>query len=677
MRSRAALMPLILMSIVTCVTVVTACPVHAANRTHGAHEGSLCVHGSHAEHDSFLGAITARQEALADAGNNGAAVEPVQYRVILDQPQTQTVRFEMTVPSFDGLPNDDGVEVILPAWRPGRYVILDPAGTIFDVRAETLRGGELEVEKTAKATWRVRGTRGRGFRMHWTVYANSIADRTRHVDDTHAFLSPSSCFLYVRDLRLSPLEVRFDMPDSWRIAGGLPLLDAAERGVSAPDYDTLVDSPIEVGLHDRHEFQVAGRPHEVVIWPAGVPHDSQVMLDAFAAIVESCLAIYERPPYDRYVFLIHVDAGGGGTEHLNSTIMQTRRASLRGTIHDDDFDAWRGFLGLTAHEFFHTWNVKQFRPAGLSPYDYEHENYTKLLWVSEGTTSYYDELLPVRAGLVEVDTYLGRLGDAIDTYRRRPGRLVQDLESSSFDAWIKFNKRTPDSVNRTVSFYSKGALVSLLLDLDVRAATDGAASLDDVMRTLFEEFPAGSEGFLPRDVERILQQATGRAYTDFADRYVRGVDPLPLEEALAWVGLELVRDGDGDGDEEQTPVDMESSLGIDINGGDRVTIRSVRSDGPAYIAGLQSDDELVAIDGRRVGSGTQSLATHLADREPGDRIRVDIFRRHVLRTFEIELAGVPSAPWTVRASADATPRQREAFTAWTGMPFPIEEGEGE
>jgi len=415
------------------------------------------------------------------------------YHVDLSRSASQVVTITTTLSDLD----QPEVLLRLPTWRPGRYEILDPAGTIRKLTAVDRRGEPVAFEPVDKASWRFR-TRGvTELRVTAEIYANSIGDRTRHADDTHAFLSPSSTFFYTDARRDEPLAVTIDAPEGWRVACGLATHPARPGVLVAPDYDTMVDCPLEVGVQDVARFDVRGVPHEIVIWGEHRADMDRLVAD-FTAIVEHQTRMFEGdrpPPYGRYVFMIHVGPGlGGGTEHVNSTIMQTRPTSFT------DDDAYQRFLGLVSHEMYHTWNVKRLRPAGLTPYDYARENYTDLLWVVEGTTSYYDDLTLARAGLMTPKAYLARVGRTIAAYETRPGAAVQSVSASSFDAWIKFNHRSPDDVNSEVSFYSKGALVSLYLDLLVREATGNASSLDEVMRRMYQRFPLETGGYDEADL---------------------------------------------------------------------------------------------------------------------------------------------------------------------------------
>ncbi len=614
----------------------------------------------------------------------------VQYQVLLDNPQTQMVGITMSI--RDIKPSERSIDFCLPAWRPGKYSILDPAGTIREMKAINAKTDELlPITKIDKATWRVQSIGASAIRISYLVYANSLGDRTRHVDDSHAFLSGSSVFLYNEDRRDQPVRVALQMPEHWNIAGGLTIDPADDRSILASNYDVLVDSPIEVGEHDRIRFDVLDTPHEIIIWPTGLQYDADQLITDFTKIIEASHTIFGSFPYERYVFLMHVGAGaGGGTEHLNSTVMQTSRAKLEGSI--DNSSTYQGFLGLVAHEFFHTWNVKAFRPAGITPYDYTKENYSTLFWVAEGATSYYDELLLARTGQQKTKAYLDRLGDSINSIRDHPGASVQSLSASSFDAWIKFNKHTSDDLNSEVSFYSKGALASLYFDLALRQCSGNNASLDTVLREVYETYRWPARGYSPDQLRTIMDAQGDHDFREAFARYIDDTDPLPLETVFEVVGLELYfkakeqeksTDDDDDNANDESDADPSPSeeatdeisvkpfLGLNLSSsGSFATVRSVRADGPAYAAGLIVGDDIIALDGRRLKSS--ELDKRLKSYEVGDEITFTIMRRDQLRTINVVVAGVPDGKWTIRRLDDPTGAQKEAYASWIGQDWPNE-----
>lgn len=571
----------------------------------------------------------------------------------------------MTVRGWKGL----ALDVHLPVWRPGRYEILDLAGGVSGFAVTDSTGRPLAFEKTAKSSWRINTLGVKDLTISYRLYANSLSNRTRHIDESHAFLSPSAVFMYCHELRHEPARVMLKLPAGWKVATGLSPDPARPDVLLAPDYDTLVDSPIECGLLDIRTFEVAGVPHEIAIWGAASAVPEKVAVD-FAAIARVQHELFGSFPYSRYVFLTHVAAGAsGGTEHLNSTIIQTRPTTF------DTPKDYRGFLALASHELFHTWNVKRFRPRGLTPYDYQRENYTDLLWVAEGTTSYYDELLCVRAGVWSVANYLESLAKLSEAQLSRPGAAVQPLTDSSFDAWIKFNRPTPDSVNTTVSFYDKGAMVNLLLDVEIRSRTGNTKSLDDVMRELYRRFPLSGPGYTSADLLVILRDLTGSEFNEFFTDFVSGTTPMPIADALLKLGLEMKRPGikDEDKSDPDNGGSEEAYTGIEVRGGDGAAagspgdavVSAVRSDGPAFAAGLIAEDQIVAINGKRVRGS--DFAPRIRKLKPGEEVTLTYFRRDELRTITLTLAGKPRGELKITKVKSPTPDQRAMFESWCGQ----------
>ncbi|MCH7960963.1 MAG: nuclear transport factor 2 family protein [Planctomycetes bacterium] len=572
----------------------------------------------------------------------------VEYTIGLHEPQTQYVEMTATFHDLTG----DVLDVHLPTWRPGRYVILDFAGTITGVSAESGDGSTLVIEKTAKSSWRVDLGGSTQATIRYRVYANSLGDRTRHVDDSHAFLDGSAVFLYSDDTRAKPARVVVEAPSGWAVATGLEAVPGAENTFLAPNYDILIDSPFEIGRHELIRFDVDGVAHEIAVWGEASYSPEKFKAD-FAAIIAAQRDVFGEMPYDRFVFMLHIAPGlGGGTEHYNSTIMQASPERF------DSDDSYRRFLGLVSHEMFHTWNVKRLRPAGLNPYDYLGENYTTLLWVSEGTTSYYGALTLARTGITKPDAYLKSLGGSIGAMERHVGATIQSLEESSFDAWVKFNRSTPDSANTTVSFYSKGSLVSLLLDMELRGRTSNRVTLDTVMRELYERFPLDGPGFTPADLLGTVERLSSTSFGRFFEKYVRGTQPLPMAEALMTAGLELKR---GAGEDEPY-------LGFSVSGEDTGVVRRIRADGPAYKAGLNVGDEIVAFNGDRMrGSNLDVLVKEI---KPGDTVALLLFRRDELREISFVAGARNDAPVTLTRVENPTEAQVAVYESWLKQPWP-------
>ena len=634
----------------------------------------------------MLGCNSAMTREIQDTGE-------VTYEVILNAPQTQMVEISMSFPSG----GDESLEVSLPTWRPGKYSILDPVGTLRSFGAFSASGRALEHKKIAKSTWRIKTSAVDEVTVRYSIYANSLGDRTRHVDATHAFLSGSAVFMYTPKLRMAPVRVRIKAPASWKIAGGLELSQDDPRTLVAPNYDVLVDSPLELGEHDLIRFEAGGKPHEIVIWPRGVRHDAANLIEDFTKIIDAQAAIFGSMPFKRYVFLIHASSrAGGGTEHLNSTIMQTSRTSVEGS--EDRSSSYKRFLGLVSHEYFHTWNVKALRPVGINPYNYLQENYTDLLWVAEGTTSYYTDLILARNGLNKAQKYVDGLGSSINSSRLKPGTRHQSVSDSSFDAWTTFNERSQDDYNTEVSIYSRGSLVSLALDMELRQRSKGKTDLDAVMRAMFERFPLSGPGYSQADLIAVMDELSSSSFANFFKRHVDGTERLPLEQSLLTVGLELhfkanQDERDEEEDEEEAEGDKETPepeadaepklkayLGLRLSsGGSGSNVSRVHSDGPAYSAGILPGDEIIAMNGRRLRSG--DLDKRLKRLEPGQTVTLHLLREDDFMEVRIALNGVPDGSWSLRRVKDPSEAQMDAYSDWIGQPWPgrkqAEEAEAE
>lgn len=596
----------------------------------------------------------------------------VEYTVRLENPQTQMI--DMTM-SLRGVPST--LDVMLPVWRPGRYEVLDSSGAVRGVTATTGDGRPVYVEKTDKATWRLTLPESADdVVVSYRVYANSIANRTRHVDDTHAFLSPACVFMYAPMLRASPLRVVLDGPAHWSVATGLQRADGDERTLVAPDYDVLVDSPIEFGEMDKFDFDVDGVPHQIAVWWGGHKgsaesarggefYGSDRLSKDFSKLIRQQREMFGSFPYSSYVFLVHCYAtGGGGTEHLNSTIVGCRPEAF------SDEKRYHAFLQLISHEFFHTWNVKQFRPEGLKPYDYQHENYTTLLWVAEGATSYYEDIMLVRSGLYKATEVLDGLRDSIVSQRKRPGGGVQSLSESSFDAWVKFNKPSPDAANSTVSFYDKGALASFALDMLIRSSSEGRGSLDAVMKDLYERYPYSGPAYSERDLIALASSAAGSDVSDFFENHIRGTDPIDFDAALAAVGLKLVHVPAKHRDRAD-----DAYLGMTVDSrGELATVTAVLSDGPAYDAGIVSGDIIIALNGHRVRPADWDASVKRL--EPGLTAKLTLFRMDVLREIEVSPFPRQAGTWKIERVHEPTDLQKRAYESWLGVAWSGAKGNG-
>jgi len=575
-----------------------------------------------------------------------APAEPIVYTLRFPAPHTHYVDVEAVVPAA-GRPS---VELMMAVWTPGSYLVREYSRHVEALLAHAPDGTALAVAKTRKNRWRVAAGGAPRVVVTYRVYCRDLGVRTNFVDDGMAVLNGAPTFLTLAgDRGPRPHEVRLELPAGWRtsVTGLDAAPDRRPHHYLAPDFDTLVDSPIVAGNQAVYEFEVAGRTHVLVNeGEAGVWDGARSARDV-EKIVRAADRLWGGLPYDRYVFLNVLGGSGGGLEHANSTLMMAGRW---GTRTERDYRRW---VGLVSHEYFHAWNVKRLRPVELGPFDYEDEVYTTGLWIAEGFTDYYGDLQLRRAGLGSRDDYLSDLSGQIQQLQTTPGRLVQPVAQASFDAWIRQYRPDENSPNVAISYYTKGSVVAFLLDARIRRATDGARSLDDVMRIAYQRY-GGPRGFTQEEFRRLASEVAG---TDLAAWFARAVDSteeLDYTEALEWFGLRF---------KPAQPRQDKGWLGAETRtDGGRVMVTRVTRATPAFDAGLNVDDEILAIDDLRLRPG--ALDGRLERYRPGDKVVVLVARREQVRRIEVTLGAEPADAWKLEAHPDATPAQQARVEAW-------------
>ena len=566
-------------------------------------------------------------------------------------------------------PDPEGQVLSLPAWIPGSYMIREFARNIVQIRAEA-DGRKLKLTKLDKHSWRAARCKGE-LQVVYQVYAWDLSVRAAHLDQTHGFFNGTSVFLQVHGKEQLPHVVDIQPPEgdaytSWRVATSLPELKARRHRFGsyiAQDYDELIDHPVEMGEFSLITFEAHGVPHEMAI-TGRVPNlDTERLAHDLQRICEHQIALFEprtkRAPMSRYVFLtLVVGDGYGGLEHRASTALICARSDLPVQGQATMSDGYRSFLGLCSHEYFHTWNVKRIKPAVFAPYNLTQENYTPLLWLFEGFTSYYDDLTLVRTGLIDRHAYLGLLVKTINAVSKGTGRLKQSVAESSFDAWTKYYRQDENAPNAIVSYYQKGSMVALWFDLLIRSRTRGKRSLDDVMRALWRRYgrdfyqPGHGNGVSDAEVEALFDEVTGLSLKSVFDHAVRGTKDLPLAEAFAAFAIQL----------QDRPSKGLPSLGVRSrkDGGD-CKLASVYEGGAAHHAGLSAGDTLVALDDLRVTAS--NLDTLLARYSIGDVVVMHAFRRDELMTFEVclEPDAAPQVTLTMRDKPANAIKLRDAW----------------
>ncbi|HEY0004375.1 MAG TPA: PDZ domain-containing protein [Pyrinomonadaceae bacterium] len=600
--------------------------------------------------------LTLLLQIPAIAQNTGAAASnqpDLSYSVSMPKPYTHLLQVEMRVRRAAGNAPQQ-VDLIMPVWTPGSYLVREFERHVQDFEAKETAGRSLSWTKINKNTWRVETGGARDLTVTYSVYANELTVRTNELNSDHAFWNNAALLMYPDGNLQAPSTLRIEPPVGWKIATGLPPAPNQKNTFRAESFDILYDSPVEVSNFKTLAFEVKGVPHRIVIDGEG-NYDPERMQRDVKKIVEAATNLMGEIPYRDYTFILHLrSTGGGGLEHLNSTALGYPRFGF-GTE-----AGYRGFLTLVAHEYFHLWNVKRIRPDALGPFDYTRENYTRLLWVAEGITSYYENIIVRRAGLISEKEFLSAFADSFRDLQNTPGRLEMSVEDASFDAWIKYYRPDENSVNSQISYYDKGAILGLLLDLEIRRRSNGAKSLDDVMRYLYTEHFKKNRNYTPEDFQRAAELMAGASLDQFFSRYVRGREELDYNASLEAVGLRL--------NTVLPDAPLKPYLGAELNqSGDRLNVSRVYAGGPAYEQGLNTNDQVVALDGMRVTRDT--FNARLSEKKPGDTARLAIFRFDDLRTLDIKLGGRADPNYRILAVAQPTADQSRLYQGWLGGPL--------
>ncbi|HEY8560219.1 MAG TPA: PDZ domain-containing protein [Pyrinomonadaceae bacterium] len=574
-----------------------------------------------------------------------AAAPEISYTIGMSKPWTHLLEVEMRLRWTAGAPAQ--AEISMPVWTPGSYLVREYARHVESFAAADAGGNSLSWRKIDKNSWQIDTKSAPEIVVKYNVYANELTVRTNELNADHAFFTPAALLMFPKDNLKTASTVRVVPYGNWKVATGLPKAPGGENTFRAENFDVLYDSPFEVGDFKEISFTVQGKPHRFVVEGEGNYDLPRIAKDT-AKIVEESYKIFGELPYNDYLFILNL-RGGGGLEHLNSTALQWNRFGFSGNGHGN-------FMTLVAHEYFHLWNVKRIRPDALGPFDYENENYTKLLWVAEGATAYYESALVQRAGIISAKEFFDGKTAQIQALQERPGRFETSLEEASFDAWIKYYRQDENALNNQISYYDKGELVNFLLDLEIRGASKGAKSLDDVMRYLYNEFYKKNKNYTPEDYQKISETMAGRSLEDFFAKYVRGRAEIDYNPIFAGVGLQL-KDNRG---RETT------YLGANLRqDGDRLTVTSLPKGTPAYEQGLNASDQIVAVDGIRANQ--TFLGNYIGEKKVGDKIKLTVFRFDELRDIEITLGGRARAAYQIAALENPTDEQRTIYKNFVGV----------
>ena len=572
-----------------------------------------------------------------------AAVPTLHYTLAMPAPQTHYFEVKMELGGFPA----DYTDVKMPVWAPGSYLVREFSKNVEGLQARKAGGQALTVEKINKNTWRVRHPKQSSFQVSYRVYAFELTVRTSFIDADHGYLNGSSIFMYPADNKMLGSTVAVQPAAGWAQVSTALRAAPGKFTYKAASYDELADSPIEIGNQKVLEFTANGTPHQVAMYGTYTVDEPKLLAD-LKKVCEEAYRVVGKNPLDHYLFIVHnIERGGGGLEHLYSTTLEVGR-----TVYNTEA-GYKSFLGLAAHEYFHLWNVKRIRPVALGPFNYDQENYTHMLWVSEGMTSYYAAIINQRAGFSSREEYLNKLAALITEVENTPGNRVQSAAESSFDAWIKSYRQNENSRNSEINYYSKGELIGAVLDLNIAEATQGAKHLDDVFRLLYDTYyKKAGRGFTDQEFQNAVATVAGRRYDAFFQNSVYGTKPIDFAPALAYAGLTL----------SNNLVANDGTLGANFsNRAGKLVVTNVIRDGAAWTDGLNVNDEILLVNG--VAPGTETVNA-LLSAPVGTAVSVQVRRDGLPRDLKLTMRANPNRKFQIQPMASPTPAQQKVLAKW-------------
>lgn len=579
----------------------------------------------------------------------GKAQVKINFEVSFKEPQAHYAEVEMVI---SGLAKKTFVDVKMPVWTPGSYLIREFEKSVEGFGASA-NNKTIKFEKVNKNTWRIFNNKTGVIKINYRLYAFEISVRTAFIDASHAFLSPTNIFMYPAGMINAPSTVSIKPFAGWnQVSTALEPVAGKQFTYTASNFDILYDSPIEVGNQDVFSFNAAGVLHDVVMYGGG-NYDKEKLKTDMAKIVEQATKLYGENPNKYYTFIIHnYLRGGGGLEHLNSSVLGASRNQY------DNEKSYKGFLNLVAHEYHHLWNVKRLRPIALGPFDYDKENYTTNLWIAEGFTSYYENKFMLRAGFITPDEFALDLANAIGTLINTPGAKVQSAASSSFDAWIIAYRPTENTKNSAISYYNKGEVIGLLMDLEIVNATNGLKSLDDVMKAMYYQTKKLKRGYTDAEFKAMAEKIAGKSLAGFWAKYVNGVDDIEYAKYLGYAGISIVNENEG------KSIPYFGAIAQRENG--KIFVAEVARNSAAWNGGINVNDELVSIDGILPELALEKMSV-IADKKVGDSVKVKVVRYGLEKEFNVTLTQNPTVRFKVKIDDKAAPKQLIVRKKWMGI----------
>jgi predicted metalloprotease with PDZ domain len=567
----------------------------------------------------------------------------ISYTVTFPEAQAHYADIDMNI---SGL-KQNTLDLKMPVWTPGSYLIREFSKNVESFSAEA-NGKIIDAKKIRKNIWQIHTANISTLKIRYRVYAFELSVRTSLIDASHAFLSSSGMFMYPAGMLHHPATIHIIPYKDWtKVSTSLDMVNGDPFTLHSPDYDILFDSPIEVGNQDVFEFEATGVKYEVAMCGGG-NYDKERLIKDIPTIVEQETAIYGENPNKRYVFIVHNTLkGGGGLEHLSSTVLGAARDNYASE------NGYRSFLSLVAHEHFHLWNVKRLRPIALGPFDYDNENYTTDLWIAEGFTAYYQDIIIHRTNLYPPDNYLGVLAADINYVANQSGGKIQTLAEASYDAWIKYYRPNENSVNTNISYYNKGAIMALMFDLEIINDTHGKYSLDDVMKYMYNTYyKIQKRGYTDEEFKQGLEKFSGKNLDEFYKKYIYGLADIDYDKYLGYAGYHLTDELAGNND---------PNLGIvTVTNNGKITVSNVSRGTAAWIDGINVNDEITTVDGNKV----TDMATILNGKRPGDQITVSVLRDGLPLTLPVTLLKKTQVKYRIESVPEPTPQQLEVRKKW-------------
>lgn len=590
---------------------------------------------------------------------------PLKYELSFERPNTHLLDVTIRAGQLKGAT----VDFAIPDWAPGSYYIENYSANVQRFRATTAEGKELAWRKTDSQTWRIELAGTHEVKVSYQIFANTLQNNIAQYNERHAFIGGPSVWMYLVGGKERPVELSIAVPTRWKVATGMEHTSSGTANASfrASDYNWFADAPLELSDFAEKDFELFGTTYHVIVHDVVGKADFAAFADGLQKAVAQIVTMWQpvagvgtrAAPFQDYYFIFHIwPKAGGGLEHLNSTQIDFGKDW-------DSKDPAPGYgdqaalkLFVTAHEFFHAWNVKRLRPLPLGPFDYSQMVHTPSLWISEGLTSYYGSLALLRAGLITPAQYLDNIGQLITKFEAEPGRSERSIEDTSWDTWYSRNtvQQENNLRNTNYSYYDGGQVMGHILDFAIRHDTKNQKSLDDWMRLLYSRYALPKPGFQPDDAVKAASEVAGTDVSSLFTKYISGKEAIPYEEYFSYAGISVEKKID----------DSKAWIGLSTSPGDdaHVKIQNVTPGGPGDLGGLDFNDLIFAIDGRV--TDPDGFSKTIAAHKPGDSVKITVLRLGEFHDFTIALTANPSPTYTLKPMEHPTDEQKSIYESWIG-----------